>query len=263
MRDGPVPSLTRDFAHFDPRAYLTEYYADVGQENLALLRFMAEAYRSLPPGGRLLDFGGGPTVYPLISAVGCVAEVHFSDYLPANLAEVRLWLAGDRRAFDWSEFVRTALEIETGRPCSRAEVRQREQRVRALVTRVLRCDASRNPPLDPALGPYDVVVSNFCAESATQDRAQWRAFAFNIVSQLRDGGVLILSALMGASSYAVGPRWFPAVDIGEEDMLELLEEAGFAAKSIELRTVPADRPSRDYEGLMLVVARNARQGGGA
>lgn len=250
-----IPSLTRDFTHFDPTAYLSDYYGDVGAENLALLRFMVETYRSLPAGGRLLDFGGGPTIYPLISAVGRVDEVHFSDYLHANLQEVRKWLSNDPKAFDWREFVRKAIEIETEAPCSEADVTRREGEVRSLVTRLMRCDASRTPPIEGHQRPYDVVVTNFCAESATSDRWQWRAFVTNIVSLLKPGGVLIMSALKGAGSYAVGSRRFPAVDIAEDDLIELLEETGFQPKQIELRSVPADRPSRDYDGLMLAVAR--------
>ena len=255
MPEIEVPSLTRDFSQFDPAAYLNEYYGDVGAENLALLRFMNETYRQLPPHGRLLDFGGGPTIYPLISAVGKVAEIHFSDYLPANLEEVRRWLAKAPSAFDWRDFVRRAIELETEAPCSNADIARREDEIRRLVTRVMRCDASRTPPIEGVEGPYDVVVTNFCAESATSDRWQWRAFVINIVSLLKPGGVLIMSALKGAGSYAVGSRRFPAVDIAEDDLIELLEETGFGPKQIELRSIPADRPSRDYDGLMLAVAR--------
>lgn len=250
-----VPSLTRDFTYFDPNDYLNEYYGDVGAENLALLRFMNETYRQLPRGGRLLDFGGGPTIYPLISAVGRVDEVHFSDYLPANLEAVRRWLSKHPSAFDWSEFVRQAIELETGAPCSNADIARREDEIRSLVTGLMRCDASRTPPIEGVYTPYDVIVTNFCAESATSDRWQWRAFVINIVSLLKPGGVLIMSALKGAGSYAVGSRRFPAVDISEDDLIELLEETGFQQKQIELRSVPADRPSRDYDGLILAVAR--------
>ncbi len=255
MPETRTPSLTTDFAHFDPAAYLREYYGDVGAENLELLRFMADAYRNVPRGGRLLDFGGGPTIYPLISAVGRVDEVHFSDFLPANLEEVRKWLANDPSAFDWRDFVQRAIELETGASCSAADVDRRQQEIRRLVTRLVRCDASCRVPIEGAFRPYDVVVTNFCAESATSDHAQWREFVVNIVSLLRPGGTLIMSALKGASSYAVGSRWFPAVDIAEEHLIELLEETGFSQKTLELRSIPADRPSRDYEGLILSVAQ--------
>ena len=67
-------SLTRDWTLFDPLAYLNQYSGDGGAENRALLQFLVEAYRDLPPGGLKLEFGGGPTIYPLISADGRVSE---------------------------------------------------------------------------------------------------------------------------------------------------------------------------------------------
>jgi hypothetical protein len=245
----------QDWSQFEPRAYLHEYYSDLGAENIALLRFFAESYGELPSGGLLLDFGGGPTIYPLISATTCVAEIHFSDYLESNLREVRRWLSGDTAAFDWNPFIRKALELETGRPCTDREVEQRARKIRACITCITRCDASRTPPIDAPMASYDIVLSNFCAESATADREQWRAYMANISSLLRPGGALIVSALKGASQYAVGDCSFAALDISEDDLLETLEENGFPRKSIDLRSVPADRPTRDYQGLMMALAR--------
>jgi hypothetical protein len=255
MAASAIACDTQDWSQFEPRAYLHEYYSDLGAENLALLRFFAESYRELPTGGLLLDFGGGPTIYPLISATTCVAEIHFSDYLEANLREVRRWLSGDPAAFDWDPFIRKSLELETGRPCTDREVEQRARKIRACVTRITHCDASRTPPIDAARASYDIVLSNFCAESATADREQWQAYMANISSLLRPGGALIVSALKGASQYAVGECSFAAVHISEDDLLETLEDNGFPRKNIDLRSVPADRPTRDYQGLMMALAR--------
>jgi hypothetical protein len=252
-----IASDAADWSQFNPRAYLTDYYSDLGAENLALLRFFAESYRALPSGGLLLDFGGGPTIYPLISAATRVAEIHFSDYLETNLREVRRWLSGDATAFDWDPFIRKALEFETGAACSDRDVAQRARRIRACVTRITRCDASRTPPLDAPQGSYDIVLSNFCAESATSDREQWQAYMANIGSLLKPGGALIVSALKGANQYAVGECSFAAVDISEDDLLETLEETGFPRKGIEIRSVPADRPSRDYAGLIMALAHKS------
>ncbi len=181
------PSLTNDWDQFDPVAYLDEYYADLGAENLALLRFLAEAYQDVPPGGVLLDFGGGPTIYPLISAASRVEEIHFSDFLDPNLEEVRKWLASDPAAFDWTPFVKVALEMETGAASGHSDVLEREREIRRRVTKLLRCDASRSPPIDGPLEGYDILVTNFCAESATADRSQWRTSVGNIVSLLKPG----------------------------------------------------------------------------
>jgi hypothetical protein len=84
--------VTEDWGQFDPSAYLQEYYSDIGFENFALLRFLAETFPSIPKGGRMLEFGGGPTIYPLISAVTRVDEIHFADFLQVNLDEVGRWI---------------------------------------------------------------------------------------------------------------------------------------------------------------------------
>lgn len=254
-------NITTNWEAFDPAAYLREYYADLGSENLALLRFLDEVFRTLPAGGTLLDFGGGPTIYPLVSAARNAREIHFSDYLEANLAEVRRWLSSDRDAFDWQPFVAETLRLELGRSPSPAEIAERERLIRERVTRVIHCDASRSPSIGDGDRSYDVVLTNFCAESATADRWQWQAFITNIAALVSPGGHIILSSLAGATSYAVGPVAFPAVSLSEDDVVEILEECGFLPKSIELQRVPADRPTREYSGLIFAVARK-RSGSG-
>jgi hypothetical protein len=36
--------------------------------------------------------------------------------------------------------------------------------------------------------------------------------------------------------------------------VEALEESGFPRKQVEVRSVAADRPTRDYQGLLMAVA---------
>jgi hypothetical protein len=256
----PRPAATleaADWSQFDPAAYLNEYYGDLGPENLALLRFLVEVCQDLPRGGILLDFGGGPTIYPLISAVRRASEIHFCDYLEANLHEVRRWISADPASFDWSPFIRKTLELETGASCTDEDVERRTQEIRRRITRLTRCDASKTPPIECPFEPYDIVMTNFCAESATSDRTQWQVYMANIGSLLKPGGWLVMSALKGATHYSVGARLFPAVDISEDDLLELLEDTGFPRKGIEIRSVAADRSTRDYAGLILAVAKKA------
>ena len=240
MAASSTTQVTHDWTRFDPAAYLDEYYGDIGSENLALLRFLVETYRDIPKGGVLLDFGGGPTIYPLISAVTRVDEIHFSDYLEANLDEVRRWISAGPAAFNWDAFIRKAIELETGAPFTDAQIERRANEIRERVTRLIHCDASRTPPIEGLPGLYDVVLTNFCAESATSDREQWRIYMANITSVLKPGGWLVMSALKGATRYSVGSQSFPAVDIWEDDLIELLEETGFRRKGIEVRSIAAD-----------------------
>ena len=246
--------LTKDWDDFSPRAYLDEYYADIGGENDALLRFYVEVYKQISPDSILLDFSGGPTIYPLIAAAEKVKEIHFSDYLETNLAETRKWLQNDETAFDWRGFVQRTLEIEHASPCSPAAVIQREAAIRQRVTRLITCDVTQPCPIVGASQHYDIVVSNFCAESATDDRDQWLVFVQNILSLLKPGGQFILTALKGARHYSVGTKIFPAVEIDEQDLIQTLGLLGCLPDSIRLRSVPVDRPARHYHGLMFAVA---------
>ncbi len=246
-------AAARDWSVFNPRAYLKEYYADVGAENLALLKFLVQTFSDVRGDSAVLDFGGGPTIYSMICASTQVKEIHFCDYLESNLEEVRQWLARDASAFNWSQFIKTVLVLE-GNDYSSESVSARETEIRRKVTQIMPCDANLSHPLNGVTRQYDILVSNFCAESATDDREQWRKFVRNITSLLKPGGTLVLSALKGADSYAVGDKVFPAVYILEDNLIQALSENGFCEDSIRIESVPADRPSRHYEGLMLATA---------
>jgi hypothetical protein len=247
---------TSDWSVFSAQAYLQEYYADIGAENLAILHFLVRTVRDLSPQATLLDFGGGPTIYTMIACANRVHEIHFCDFLESNLEQVRMWLGEHPHAFNWTEFIKVTLMLE-GRDYSRESVALREAEVRRRVTHVLHCDANLLCPIQTDVDGYDVVVSNFCAESATEDIHQWQTFVRNITSLLKPGGRLIMSTLKGASSYGVGEEVFPAVNIAEEDLIELLIDINFDIDSIQIESVPSDRPSRHYQGLMFVTAVRA------
>jgi hypothetical protein len=209
--------------------------------------------QAISPDSRLLDFGGGPTVYTLITAATRAKEIDFCDYLESNLAEVQKWLRREPSAYNWTHFIKTTLVLE-GRDYSPESVTWREDEVRARVKQIMRCDANRRHPLEQIAAQYDVLVTNFCAESATHNCQQWNRFVRNIASLIKPQGRLIMSALKGAVSYAVGQEVFPAVHIMEEDLIEVLCEAGFIEETIHIESVPADRPSRHYQGLMFTTA---------
>jgi hypothetical protein len=118
----------------------------------------------------------------------------------------------------------------------------------------------QTPPFVGGRQTYDVVASNFCAESITDSLGEWEFFLQNIASLVKPGGTLIMTTLKGAMSYSVGSFKFPAVRIDETDLSRALMKAGFSPTSMTIRSVPADRPSRHYEGLMLATAvKNAAE----
>ena len=88
-----APLSPSSLASFDPKAYLREYYSRLGEENKALLHFHCKAYACIfgeVDTARMLEFGGGPTIYQLISAAKYPVAIDFSDYLDVNLKELNV-----------------------------------------------------------------------------------------------------------------------------------------------------------------------------
>src|SRR5689334_12770583 len=101
------------FAVFNPRDYLQEYYSSIGAENESLLQFFVTAYAGFEPDSLdILEIGGGPTVYQLISAAPFAKSITFTDYLSANVDEVKNWSEGSPDAFSWDPFIERSLAIE-------------------------------------------------------------------------------------------------------------------------------------------------------
>jgi SAM-dependent methyltransferase len=259
------PNLTTDYNAFDPRVYLNEYYSTVPEESLALLEFLVTAFQQVPLGSRTLDFGGGPTLYTEVAAAARTQEIHYSDYLAANRAEMQQWLAADADAFDWSETIRVVLELEDRlqqppfsgfqlrQPITPAEISTREARIRQSVTRILHCDATLPLPIAEA-EPYDVLVTNLCIEAAARDVSHWQECLAQVLSLLKPGGHLIMSTVIGGTAYPVGGHVFPVVSLQSNEVRTRLIELGFPAEAMQTVFQPATHPVHPYEGLLFTHA---------
>lgn len=55
---------------------------------------------------RLLEYGGGPVIYSLISATKTVSEITFVDYLQGSLDSLEEWIRGTPGARDWKPYIK-------------------------------------------------------------------------------------------------------------------------------------------------------------
>lgn len=207
-----------------PHAYLSEYYSTVDPDERRTIAYFVDAFARIEPGQRVLIYGVGPTLHHVFLAAEKASEIHLAEYLPDNLREIELWLARDPRAHDWRPFVRYTLQCEGAEAPSDADVAAREELVRRKITRLLAADLRRPAALGPgAADPYDVVVSAYCADSATGDRTQWQVFMQRICALARPGGMLLIAALRDTSFYLVGGKMFPSACLSERDLYAALE----------------------------------------
>ncbi len=239
---------TADFSRFAPRAYLDEYYAGIGPENQFLLRFLHEAHAARPPLGRMLELGGGPTVYQLISACHTIEEIVFAEYLEANRREVESWREGRADAFDWDPFFLYVLGLEGAGP---GDLALRKAELRHKLRRVIPYDAKRERPFDTDPGLFDLVGVNFCLESITRDEAEYRFSLRTLSALLPAGGRLIMTALKNARFYHVGDLIFPAFPLDEKSLDRYLTEASFG--TVRMRSLPAEK-DQGYEGMLAITA---------
>lgn len=245
---------------FEPLPYLEEYYGHLGSENRALLQFFADAYHDLPVVDALLEFGGGPTVYQLISAVAHAREIHFADLLPCNLEFNDKWIHRPEAEFDWTRFFSMALSFETNQALASADVERRVLALKAAITRLLQCDALTTPPIDVAANtPYAIVSTSFALECAAATVVEWRQSLSKVCALVQSGGWLIIASVLDGDCYVVGDRSFPTVRLSRSQLLSDLQALGFQpllvrmTKAEDTSSENADCPS--YRGIIMVKAQ--------
>lgn len=238
---------------FSPQAYLKSYYDPLGSEADGLLRFLTEAFATLPPEHTLLEFGAGPTIISLICAADKAAHIDTCDYVAENRAVVERWLAGDESDFDWTPYFVRALQLEGVAEPTPEQIAARAARIRAVTGPVVACDITQEPPV--ATGRhYDVIISNYCLDAVTGDKAEWQAHIRKLKWLLKPGGTLLLSSLRQATYSDFGETRYPNVYLLEADLPDALTKAGFDPLTIRVTTAEADHPQREYSGVIFASA---------
>ncbi|KAI1230347.1 hypothetical protein IHE44_0010315 [Lamprotornis superbus] len=186
-------------------------------------------------GRTLIDVGSGPTIYQLLSACDHFEEIVATDYLAVNREELARWARGEPGAFDWSPFIQHVCKIEgRGEPWQ-----DKERRLRERLRRILPIDVHRPEPLGaPLRPPADALLSAFCLEAVSPDRAAFVRALAHVGNLLRPGGHALLLGALGESFYLAGPARLPVVPLQESDVREALAAAGFALRELRSYAMP-------------------------
>lgn len=232
---------------FDTDAYLAQYYDSICSENDFLLRFYHRAFAAPCDGGRMLELGGGPTLYQLISASRVVDEIVFAEYEADNRARIRQWLDAAATAYDWEPYFARVAAWEG------STARALEQRLRNRIRRLTRCDLTRTIPVPGELPrSFDLLNSAFCIESVAASPDELHRYFSRCCSLLRPGGRLLGVSVRNCSAYLVGDDWYHAYALDEAVLAEALAGAGLAIATLE--TFPTD-DRRGYDGIIAFDAR--------
>lgn len=255
--------LEESFETFSPEEYLKEYYSHMSKEEIDLLEFFIYAYSFLPKNSLILELGGGPTIYQLITASTYAREIYFAEYLDINLKEIKKWLSNAKDAFNWDLYFKKALQLEGSKSDSK-NINKRKYLLRHKITRLIYCNVFNKDPLgENNKQVFDIVSVNFVPESISKNKIEWKNAIKNICSLIRPGGFLVMTALGSARYWHAGKKKFPAANIDENDIKAVLIELGFEKNMIKIKTNPAEtiddkgKGAQGFDGVICVLAKNS------
>lgn len=247
---------------FDVKNYLKSYYSEVTPNYVfylqGLVRVVKKYTNSHFVGGKALDFGGGPSVWPSFLLAQYVDKIQFCDYTQANLHAVQAWIDQSSDAHDWTTFFRYLLNAHQ---TPENELSNWEDHCRkALASLPLkRCDT--NDPncsiLSGSSNDYDIIVTCECLEVACPTVESYKSAINRLVRLLKPGGLLVILAAIDCSYYMVGNEKFTGLPLSEELIREALQEAGIKSDQMSIESEKIgnkDDPFADYAGCTTVTA---------
>lgn len=250
------PKITKNWQKdFNPRAYLNEYYLKVYPEDIAVMNFVKKEANNISRSSILLEIGGGPTIYQLITIAPLVKEIHFSDFLNKNLDEVRYWIRNDKKQlFNWDKFIKVGLKIEGTKKVTKKSIEERKGIIRNKIRQLLHCDLRKKDPVgEKRRESYDILTMHYVPESITDNKRDWNRFLSNASTVLKPGGKLIITSLVGANYYKLGKKYFPATPINPFIIKETLHKIGFY--KIKLKSIKTEyREAEGYKSTLLTSA---------
>jgi len=228
-----------DYQLFRPLDYLTEYHFKWDEEDDFSARFIHSAFKSIAPQDTMIDVGGGPTIYQLISARNKVKKITCAEYLESNRLEVQKWLRNEPDAFNWDQYFKHYLALE--QDARETSIDEMKDSLRSKLGEFIPCDLHQPQPIPGPVRVFDVVSSHFCVEAICKNDDDLVSKLGKLVALTRPGGYLIMSGLKEAQSYQVGEFNFYAYPMDQERFLEVLRQAGCKILAVETGPAEADR----------------------
>ncbi|MEM7536158.1 MAG: guanitoxin biosynthesis pre-guanitoxin forming N-methyltransferase GntF [Chloroflexota bacterium] len=239
------------------RAYLSQFYqGDLTPASKAMLQFYASVYKDLQ-GASYLEFGGGPTIYSLITAAKTCGSIHFTDYNIDCLTEVNHWHIGTHDAFDWSHFTCYALSCENAdqQNPTKTCIQKRHELIRQRLQKISQCNIFADDPLlGSSKAPYDVISNNSCLTCVTDDFNEWILFNKKLTDLLSDGGLFVSVTPINASFWDVQGIRYPSVRLNPKNVIDVYNTLGLSIDDCEQIYQPQDEVS-DFDGFMMISGR--------
>ena len=203
----------------------------------------------------LLEFGGGPVISYIITAVPFVKEITFAAYTEEERKEVQLWKDNGDGAHDWSPFFQyivNKLEQTEGEDA----LKEREELLRSKLN-IIPCDITQDHPLGACESKFDIIWTSLCLEAACPSYEQYKLAVKKLVAMLKPKGFLLMHVVVEETFYIVGQVKWKCLFLKLDQIEEALKEAGL--KVVELKQNPASQEQQeqvsDYKASVFLAAK--------
>ena len=184
----------------------------------------------------LLEVGGGPCIYPLISAAPYVSEIYHSDYVKAFRDEVLMWKNKDPNAYDWSPYFKHIVQTLEGQTNPEA-VAEQQEKLRSLL-KVVPCDLKADVVVPAIKRPVNIISSNYCLESSFNS-LEYSAAVKKIYDMLVPKGFFVSQALLENTWFnLVDVRHLTSISLSLQEIQKRYEETGFEVVHAEMYDKP-------------------------
>lgn len=255
-------------------------------ENILMFKFQRRVARHLlnycPQGSlKILDVGGGPTIYQHIAVSLLADSIIHSDYLDKNRLEVVRWLNNENDCYNWDNYFKFnnyilkndkafVSQLIQNTQSENEKIKSKSEEILQIINNELvdRIKSNlRNAIKDVIHGnvfvpeleidddnDYDLVSSNFSIESATSSHEYWEKGMNNVLRKIKLGGFLSLAAIRHADWYQVGNERMPAININENHIIKFLGKSGLKIRDFMLLR-GSKKDEVGYDGLIFVLAQ--------
>ena len=193
-------------SQFDTKAYLSDFFkaeddkvelhSGFSLRSLHEFWFKMAAKKNL----RVLNFGGGPCIYDLISAAPYAQEIIFAEYSEKNRQEVEKWHQNSPDSHNWSAHFRFVTQTLEGKTSEEASIRESE--LRKKISHVLPCDIGWEDPVkwpstwSSQTAMFDVVTTFLCLEACVTSNEGYRHAIAKLKRYLKPGGYIVMFGVL-------------------------------------------------------------------
>ena len=266
---------SRIMADFNTSFYLNKRFIDPEDKQRGvhpfLLKCIHEFYETLgsikwnTENAKLLEFGGGPTLYTLISAAPFVADITFSDYASTNLKAVEMWRDCDPTAHNWGPYVSYVIKTLEGQHDNVAElVQKRIQDLRSKIKHISLCDIFKEPIVDlPIQELFDIVSSHFCIDPCSESIDEYKACLQKLAKLVKPGGYLHTLASMEESYWMNDTERCSHLYLTSQDVTSAYKAAGLNILLTRQFDIPKSSQNifNDCKGIFYVAAQKPTTNG--